>query len=130
MFDVMPWNVAPALGCEDVAASAAWWRDVLGFHLDPVNGLFAPEPGEPATYAILDRHGAGVHLQWRVERVERDPMHYDAYFYVDGSIDELFAAFTAQGVTVIFPPCDEEYAMRDFGIETPDGHRLNFGASR
>ena len=71
-----------------------------------------------------------MHLQRRVGRIERDPMHYDAYFYVDTDIDELFAAFTANDVTVIFAPCDEEYGMRDFGIETPDGHRLNFGASR
>ncbi len=124
----MSWSVVPVLGCADVAASAAWWRDALGFHLDPDRGVLRPEPGGAATYAILDRGGAGVHLQRRDRGpATRDPMHYDAYFYVDEDVDELFARFAANGVTVLFAPCDEEYGMRDFGIETPDGHRLNFG---
>ena len=127
----MSWRVVPVLGCADVAASAAWWRDTLGFSLDPDHGIFTAEPGGPATYAILDREGAGVHLQRRdVVRVERDPMHYDAYFYVAGDIDELFASFVDKGATAAFAPSEEEYGMRDFGIETVDGHRLNFGTPR
>ncbi len=127
----MSWRVVPVLGCVDVARSAAWWRDKLGFGLDPDRGIFTARPGGPATYAILDREGAGVHLQRRdAVRVERDPMHYDAYFYVAGDVDELFAEFVAEGVNVTFAPCEEEYGMRDFGIETVDGHRINFGSPR
>ncbi len=82
-------------------------------------------------YAIVDRMGAGVHLQRRpASKASHDPVHYDAYFYVSTDIDELFASFSAKAVTVIFPPCDEDYGMRDFGMETPDGHRLNFGSPR
>jgi catechol 2,3-dioxygenase-like lactoylglutathione lyase family enzyme len=126
----MTWRVTPVLGCHDVAASAAWWHDTLGFHLDPLNGMVC-DPTGTAVYAILDRMGAGVHLQRRpAPKAAQDPVHYDAYFYVSTDIDELYASFVAKAVTMIFAPCDEEYGMRDFGIETPDGHRLNFGSPR
>lgn len=34
------WRVVPILGCGDVRSTAEWYRDVLGFTLDPENGLF------------------------------------------------------------------------------------------
>jgi catechol 2,3-dioxygenase-like lactoylglutathione lyase family enzyme len=125
------WRVVPVLGCRDVRASAEWYRDALGFDLDPDTGILAFEG--VATYAILGLAGAGLHLQRREQSsAGRDPMHYDAYFYVDGTtdIDELHARFVANGATSLFAPCDEDYGMRDFGIATPDGHRLNFGTPR
>jgi len=46
------------------------------------------------------------------------------------TLDKERSSLAVTAVTVIFPPCDEDYGMRDFGIETPDGHRLNFGSPR
>jgi catechol 2,3-dioxygenase-like lactoylglutathione lyase family enzyme len=126
------WTVVPVLGCRDVQASAEWYRDTLGFDLDHELGIFSVEG--VATYAIVEIEGAGLHLQRRDEEppIDRGPMHYDAYFSVDGStdIDELYARFVANGAASLFEPCDEDYGMRDFGISTPDGHRLNFGTPR
>lgn len=117
------------LGCRDVQRSADWFRDVLGFHLDPETGLFGDEPDEGPVYAILDRDGVGVHLQIRrgSVAVDRDDIEGDAYFYVD-DVDSLYAEYTAKGVTIHRDIYDEPYGMRDFCIETPDGHRLSFGS--
>ncbi len=41
------WRVAPILGVRDVRASAEYYRDVLGFSLDSVNGIFRPSDHEP-----------------------------------------------------------------------------------
>ena len=124
----MSWDVAPVLGCPDVAASAAWWRAMLDFDFDPVRHMAVDADGL-AIYATLERAGAGVHLQRRSPmEAARPHIAYDAYFYVDTDIDDLFERYVAKGVVAIFAPTNEMYGLRDFGIETPDGHRLNFGS--
>ena len=39
-----PWRAAPILGVPRVRAAAEYYRDVLGFSLDPVDGVFQPSP--------------------------------------------------------------------------------------
>ena len=51
----------------------------------------------------------------------------DAYFYVD-EVDSLYAEYTAKGVTIHRDIYDEPYGVRNFCIETPDGHRLSSGS--
>ncbi len=127
----MAWRHAPVLGCRDVRAAAHWFRDVLGFHLDPETGVIdGVEADEGAIYAVLTRADAMVHLQIR----RRDPfggtredIESDAYFYVEDA-DALLAEFRERGARVLREPMDEPYGLRDFVIETPEGHRLLFGS--
>ncbi len=51
---------------------------------------------------------------------------YVAYLVVDG-IDELYADVTSRGAAVLSPPVSEPWGTREFGIRTPDGHRIRFG---
>ncbi|WP_370652458.1 VOC family protein [Aquabacterium sp.] len=51
---------------------------------------------------------------------------YFAYVQVEG-IDELHEAFSQRGVTFVKSLRDEAWGMREFGIETIDGHRMMFG---
>ena len=51
---------------------------------------------------------------------------YFAYVLVDG-IEELYEALTTRGATLIKPPRDEPWNMREFGIRTIDGQRIMFG---
>jgi catechol 2,3-dioxygenase-like lactoylglutathione lyase family enzyme len=119
------------LGCRDVARSAAWFRDVLGFHLDPDTGLFGDQPNEGAVYGILDRDGVTLHLQIRRLDLptERQDIETDAYVNVS-DVDALYAEYQAAGVTIHRPIEDAPYGMRDFCISTPDGHRVAFGSPR
>ena len=42
-------------------------------------------------------------------------------------IDQLYAAVTARGATLIKELRNEPWNMREFGIRTVDGHRIMFG---
>lgn len=45
---------------------------------------------------------------------------------MDG-LDDLHAQLSARGVQIVSPPRDQPWEMREFGIRTPDGHRIMFG---
>ena len=50
------WQVSPVLGVRNVHRAAEYYRDVLGFSLDPVDGVFQPTSDEPGgVYAIVKR---------------------------------------------------------------------------
>ena len=51
---------------------------------------------------------------------------YVAYLLVDG-VDQLFSEFTSNGALHISKLEDQPWGLREFGLETPDGHRLRFG---
>jgi uncharacterized glyoxalase superfamily protein PhnB len=52
-----------------------------------------------------------------------------SYFvYVNVSeVDKLHAEFAARGVDILQAMADNPWGMREFGIRTPQGHRLMFG---
>lgn len=50
-----------------------------------------------------------------------------AYFFVPDA-SALYDEFVGKGVRIHRPIQDEAYGLRDFTIETPDGHRLTFGS--
>jgi catechol 2,3-dioxygenase-like lactoylglutathione lyase family enzyme len=41
------WNVSPILAVANVRETAEYYRDVLGFDLDPIDGVFQPSSDEP-----------------------------------------------------------------------------------
>lgn len=125
------WRAAPILGVAAPRRSAEYWRDVYGFSLDPVDGVFTPVPGEPqGVYAIVKRGGVWVHFQIRrggaSTRGGRSPIERDVYLYAP-RIPELHAELVARGATVIQPPTVAPYGLVEFVVEDPDGHRIVFG---
>ena len=121
----MSWQAAPVLGVRSVAEAVGYFERVLGFECP--GGLFGAE-GEPPVYAVMRRGGCEVHLQIRRRTVfaeERGSFEGDAYLFVE-DLDALYAELEGRGASVLRPPMDEPYGLRDFTIETPDGHRLSF----
>jgi predicted enzyme related to lactoylglutathione lyase len=51
---------------------------------------------------------------------------YFAYLTVDG-LDDYFAEVKAKGGRILKPPRDESWGMREFAVQTIDGHRIMFG---
>lgn len=104
----------------DLARSAAWYRDVLGFEVHEVGDpgwrwfqrdacviLAGACPDAPPPAAIGDHA-------------------YFAYIEVEG-IDAFHAEVVARGAETLKPLRDEPWGMREFGIRTIDGHRMMFG---
>lgn len=124
------WRASPIFGVPSPRATAEYWRDVFGFELDPIEGVFAPgETGPDGVYAIVKREGVWVHFQIRQSEAlpeKRDPIACDAYIYVTG-VDDLFAQVRAHGATVARPIEDSPYGLRDFVVEDLNGYRVVFG---
>ena len=121
----MGWQAAPVLGVRSVAEAVDYFERVLGFECP--GGLFGAE-GEPPVYAVMRRDGCEVHLQIRRRTVfaeERGSFEGDAYLFVE-DLDALYKELQGRGASVLRPPMDEPYGLRDCTIETPDGHRLSF----
>jgi predicted enzyme related to lactoylglutathione lyase len=107
------------IAVHDIAASAAFYREVLGFATRELDGprlqlyvLGACEimagacPDAPPVAAIGD-HG------------------YVGYLFVD-DVDAIHARAVAAGVEIVKPPRDEPWRVRELGLRTVDGHRLMF----
>ena len=52
--------------------------------------------------------------------------NYFGYFRVD-DVDAYHAQLRAKGVRLVRDLADQPWGMREFGIATPDGHRIMFG---
>lgn len=125
------WRAAPIFGVANVRRSAEYWRDVLGFSLDPDDGIFAPVTTEPeGVYGIVKRGGVWVHFQVRrgapAPRGDRPPHERDVYLYVN-QIHDLHADLIARGAKVVQPPTVARYGILEFVVEDLDGHRIAFG---
>lgn len=121
------WSIAPFFYVDDVVVAANYYRDTLGFHYERLWG-------EPPAFAMVKRAGVIIMLSQnelagviRPNRtVDPDGGAWDAYVWVDDA-DALHAEFSAKGVTIARPPCDQEYGCRDFEIDDISGYRLCFG---
>lgn len=123
-------RVSPVLGVRHVRRTAEYYRDVLGFSLDPVTGVFQPSADDPeGVYGIVKSGAQWIHFQIRRDEtppVHRQPFERDLYLYVDdaeGTHDEL----VRRGATIIQPLCETRYGLREFVIEDLNGFRLAFG---
>ena len=52
---------------------------------------------------------------------------YVAYVNVD-DVDGVYAEFAGRGVSIRMPPMTKPWGMREFALQTPDGHRFTFGS--
>jgi uncharacterized glyoxalase superfamily protein PhnB len=53
---------------------------------------------------------------------------YVAYVNVD-DVDGLYAEFVSNGASIRLPPETKPWGMREFAMQTPDGHRMTFGSA-
>jgi len=112
-------QVRCVLAVVDHRASADFYRDKLGFKLDlEVEGWF-----------FMSRDNFKVmlgHCPDEVPAARIGNHSWFAYAYMD-EVNALHAEYAAKGVKIIQDLADRPWGMREFGIETPDGHRILFG---
>lgn len=118
------------LGVRDVRQAAEYYRDVLGFSLDPVEGVFQPTDDEPGgVYAIVKRSSVWIHFQIRRgdwPQRTRPAFERDVYLYVEG-LDALYADLQQRGAVIVQPPRVAPHGIREMVVEDLNGYRLAFG---
>lgn len=108
------------IGVPDLARSAAYYRDVLGFAVHEMGDpgwcwfqrdaciIMAGDCPDAPPPALIGDHA------------------YFAYVQVEG-IDALYVELAGRGAEFFKPLRNEPWGMREFGVRTPDGHRMMFG---
>ncbi|HEY0527244.1 MAG TPA: VOC family protein [Gemmatimonadaceae bacterium] len=113
-------NSRCVLAVRDLQISTRYYIDVLGFTKDPIDAfgwsfltrdVFRVMLGE-----CSDSPAAG----------ELGDHSYYAYWNVEG-VDELYKEFVAKGALVTSAPTNKPWGLREFGLTTPDGHRIVCG---
>lgn len=122
--DIYPMPSFVSLSVKDVAASTAWYRDVLGFVV-----LFAIPPAQPMMSHIRWIKFADLMLYSVAEELTQPGQGVKLNFQVwpeDIAIDELAAQFKAKGAEIIEGPVDRPWNTREMLVRDPDGYVLNF----
>lgn len=108
------------LAVRDLAASTNYYTDVLGFRRDPIDA-----PG----WSFLTRDDFRVMLGECPDEKPASELgnhSYIAYLYIDG-IDRYYEEIAAKGALLTSTPQDKPWGLREFGMQTPDGHRITCG---
>ena len=115
--------VMPALTVNDIHASLAWYRDVLGFtvvqelvHDGQLGGVVVGAGkvrfllGQDDFAKGKDRQkGGGFRLHCSTEQ----------------DVDQLAEGIKARGGTLAHEPTDQPWGARDFAVEDPDGFKIS-----
>jgi uncharacterized glyoxalase superfamily protein PhnB len=111
------------LAVRNLRASTQFYMDVLGFQRD-----FGDESG---VWSFLSRDSFKVMLGECPDDIPASELgshSYVAYVTVEG-IDALHQEIAGRSAEVDPEPATEPWGMREFGVRTPDGHRIRFGES-
>lgn len=105
---------APLLLVPDVPATAAFYRDILGFRSDA--GAATPE------YTVVWRDNAAVHLA----RGEDAPTGVRIFFWVK-DVNTLYDEVRTRGAAIAVPIQTRSYGIRDFSMHDPNGVMVVLG---
>ena len=107
------------LAVRDLKRSVPFYCNQLGFRLD----------SEVEGWAAVSRDQFHLMLGQCPDAMaahETGAHSYFAYVTVD-AVDEFYAEIVKKGLPRIEELSDTPWGMREFGIRTPDGHRIMFG---
>jgi predicted enzyme related to lactoylglutathione lyase len=114
-------STAYVIAVNDLMRSAQYYRDVLGFAVREI--------GDDG-WRFFEKDNCVImagHCPDAIPPGELGDHSYFAYLRVEG-IDEYFAQVQARGGRILKKPRDEPWGMREFALETIDGHRVMFGS--
>jgi catechol 2,3-dioxygenase-like lactoylglutathione lyase family enzyme len=114
-------NPRYVLAVPDLARSAAYYRDVLGFTVHEI--------GDPG-WRVFARDACVIMAgECPDATAPRDLGDHSWFAYVEvDPVDAFYAEVTARGAELLKPLQDEPWGMREFGVRTADGHRIMFGS--
>jgi predicted enzyme related to lactoylglutathione lyase len=100
------------LHVSDVAATAAFYRDVLGFTWD-----FGDD-----NYAVVWRDNSAVHFV----RDDARPVGVHLFQWVK-DVDAYYREIVDRGADIAKEPADQPYGIREFGLRDVNGVGIVFG---
>jgi uncharacterized glyoxalase superfamily protein PhnB len=119
--------VAPGLTVNDIQASLAWYRDVLGFRVGErweMNGqLMGVEMSAGETIFMIGQD------DWKKGRDRVKGQGVRIYCETNQDIDKLAAQIRKNGGTLTQEPKDQTWGMRDMALADPDGYLITIGAT-
>jgi len=113
-------HYACVLAVQDLAATSAYFADVLGF---------GEEWREADDWRLLARGTVKLMIGRCPDERPANAIgdhSYFAYFHVD-DVDALHAEIAARGAIIRQAPADKPWGIREMEIATPDGHRMVIG---
>ena len=113
-------NSRCVLAVLDLKASTRYYMDVLGFTQDPI---------DVEGWSFLTRDTFRVMLGECPDQKPASELgdhSYFAYWNVD-DVDQFYQEIVAKGALVTSEPSDKPWGLREFGLRTPDGHRITCG---
>jgi uncharacterized glyoxalase superfamily protein PhnB len=108
------------LAVPDLARSAAFYRDVLGFEIREMG-----DPGWRMYVRDECRIMAGE-CPDAIPPAELGDHSYFAYLVVD-DVDACHERVASAGAEIVKALATEKWGMREFGLRTIDGHRIMVG---
>ena len=119
-------GMQPVLAVSDVNETVAYYRDMLGFHVDFVEG---DPPVHARVCADPTYKSPTVHI--RFEPLPRgasvNPTVY-LWLHVGQGLDDLFILYRERGVAIIEEPNDRPWGLRQFTIKDCNGYVATFCA--
>ena len=118
-------GIAPVLLVRDVVASAAYFRDRLGFAHDRLWG-------EPPDFCMTQRDGHVIMLSQAPASAALVPhwevVHqmWNAYIWVD-DVEAVYHELRDRGAIIDYELGIKDYGVKEFGVQDLDRHDIAFG---
>lgn len=119
-------DVAPGLTVNDLQASIAWYRDIIGFTVDETW-----EHGGKLAGASLKAGATTIHLSqddWARGRDRVKGEGFRLYLSTAQDVDAIAAAIKARGGKLASAPADQSWGARTFNLVDPDGYKLTISS--
>lgn len=118
-------GVQPVLPVGDVAASAQYFHDVLGFE---INFLEGDPPIHGRVMKADGSWGQPIYIHLSSAAPEAVRPSGELRIHVGHDLDGLFGKYRDRGVDVVFPPTSQPWGLREFAVREINGHILRFCA--
>lgn len=119
-------DVSPSLTVNDLQASIAWYRDIVGFTL----GETWERDGKMAG-AELMAGSAAINLSqddWARGRTRVKGEGFRLYLHTAQDINVIAARIKVHGGTLASEPADQPWGSRTFNLVDPDGYKLTISS--
>jgi uncharacterized glyoxalase superfamily protein PhnB len=124
--DIYPMPSFPTLAAKDVAASAAWYQQALGFtHVFTMQG----PGGAPALVHLRWAKYADLLLRGEADAADDRPKGLGislSFSVFEGRVDDIADRARSHGARLLRGPGNRPWNARDFSVADPDGFVLTF----